>query len=123
MNLFLSTFPVAILVAFSQLIVKWRMNGLLGHLPPTEAGLIGRLWAYLTDPYIFSAYAAALAGSFLWLYVIARLPLAVAFPVYQGLTFVLVIAGSFILLGEPVSWTKLLAVVLILAGIALGVQE
>lgn len=123
MNLLLSTFPIAVLVAFSQIIVKWRMNDSLAQLLPADASMIERLRLYLTDPYIFSAYAAGLAGSFLWLYVIARLPLAIAFPVYQGLTFVLVIVGSFMLLGEPLSWTRLLAVALIMAGIALGVQE
>lgn len=113
---------MALLVAYSQLIVKWRMlNGWTGY--GQEARWIMRLLGYLLDPVIFSAYAAGLIGSFVWLFVIARLPLALAFPVYQGLTFALVILGSVLLLGETLSVTRLVAVSLILTGVILGVQD
>lgn len=96
-------------------------GGWVGH--EAETRWVVRLLAYLLDPVIFSAYAAALVGSFVWLFVVARLPLAVAFPVYQGLTFALVILGSVVLLGEALSIGKLMAILLILAGVILGVQE
>jgi multidrug transporter EmrE-like cation transporter len=113
----------ALLVAYSQLIVKWRMNskGVM-DIPDLDSWLV-RLVIYLTDPYIISAYVVALLGSFLWLFVIARLPLAVAFPVYQGLIFVMVLVGSASLLGEVLTPTKLLAISLILAGVVLGMQQ
>lgn len=123
MSLLLSILPVAILVAYSQIIVKWRMLTLGVGSIAQDGGVLIKLWHYLTDPYIFSAYAAALIGSFLWLYVVARLPLALAFPVYQGVTFALVVAGSVIILNEPLNWMKVLSIALILIGISIGVRD
>ena len=123
MKILFSTFPVALLVAYSQIIVKWRMNNRGGLGVPDPDGWLGRLMVYIFDPYIISAYAAALLGSFAWLFVIARLPLAVAFPIYQGLIFLMVVVGSATLLGEAMTPTKLLAISLILAGVVLGVQQ
>ena len=123
MKILFSTFPVALLVAYSQIIVKWRMNNRGGLDVPDPEAWLDRLVIYIFDPYIISAYAAALLGSFAWLFVIARLPLAVAFPIYQGLIFFMVVVGSSTLLGESMTPTKLLAISLILAGVVLGMQQ
>lgn len=119
MNLVVAALPVALLVAYSQLIVKWR--GIQLSVP--DAGndhTLTKLMLYLSDPYILSGYVAALLGSFIWLFLVAKLPLATAFPVYIGLTFALVILGSAIWLEEPMNGQKLFAVILILAGVIIG---
>ena len=120
MKILFYTIPVALLVAYSQIIVKWRMGFDLDMSKETGQGLLQKLLEYLCDPYIFSGYVAALLGSFVWLFVVARLPLAIAFPVYIGLTFVLVIAGSFVLLDEPMTLGKIISVFLILMGVVIG---
>lgn len=80
------------------------------------------LLKFLGDPVILSAYAAALFASFAWLYVVSKLPLVVAFPVYIGVTFAMVLLGGWFFLSETLTTTKLLAVLLIFAGIILGVS-
>lgn len=77
---------------------------------------------YILDPYIMSAYIAGLAGSLIWLFTVTRLPLAQAFPIYQGLTFLFVVLGSTTLLGEPLNFAKVLGAALILAGVTIGTQ-
>ena len=119
MKNYLLILPIALLVTFSQIIVKWRSN--------TVDPMIGlnysqQVLRYLVDPVILSAYAAALIASFAWLYVITRLPLTVAFPVYIGVTFVMVLFGGWYFLAETMSTTKLVAVALIMGGIALGMS-
>lgn len=124
MRLILGILPVAILVAYSQLIVKWRLTALGYH--GDAAGLWGKIVSYLgllQDPIILSSFVAALLGSFIWVLVVARFPLALAFPVYQGITFAIVVVSSWLILGEQLSLAKILAIVLILAGVALGVQD
>ena len=121
MGVVLRVLPAVILVAYSQLIVKWRVND-LGGLPHSHLSGWLRYVSYFLDPFILSAYVAGLAGSFVWLSAIAKLPLAQAFPIYQGLTFFVVIACSAMLLNEPVNGPKLLGAVLILTGIAIGAQ-
>lgn len=112
---YLLILPVALLVAYSQLMVKWRAASL-----PVQPNIAGKLAAMFADPLILSAYAAALAASVAWLLVVTKLPLTIAFPVYIGITFVIVVAGGHLLFGEPLSMTKIMAVALILAGITLG---
>ena len=118
MKTYLLILPIALLVTYSQLIVKWRSNS----IEHTQAASFGaHLLRFLTDPVILSAYAAALIASFAWLYVVTRLPLTVAFPAYIGVTFVMVLFGGWFFLAETMSITKVIAIMLIMSGIALAV--
>ena len=119
MKTYLLILPIALLVTYSQLIVKWRSN-LVEHTQVASFGT--HLLRFLADPVILSAYMAALFASFAWLYVVTRLPLTVAFPAYIGVTFVMVLFGGWFFLAETLSATKIIAVILILAGIALGLN-
>ncbi|MBL0352615.1 MAG: hypothetical protein WBO95_01740 [Candidatus Dechloromonas phosphoritropha] len=110
--------PIAVLVTYSQLIVKWRTSEMALVV---QASFQRQLLKFLTDPVIVSAYAAALIASFAWLYVVTKLPLTVAFPVYIGVTFAMVLLGGWFFLSETLTATKLVAVLLIFGGIVLGV--
>lgn len=117
MKTYLLILPVALLVTYSQLIVKWRT---LVTTEVTLSGLLPRLVQFLSDPWVLSGYVAALVASFAWLFVVTKLPLNVAFPAYIGVTFAMVLLGSSIFLGEAMTTTKLIAVAMILGGIGLG---
>ena len=119
MKNYLLILPIALLVTYSQLIVKWRSNGMESLV---GASFAERIAIFLTDPVILSAYAAALLASFAWLYVVTQLPLTVAFPVYIGVTFVMVLFGGWFFLSETISVTKTAAILLILCGVALGMS-
>jgi len=121
-RMLLYIFPIALLVAYSQVIVKWRAL----NMPPGEMQdlhLFERVIKFLSDPIILSAYVAALLASLIWLYVVARLPLVVAFPVYIGITFVLVIIGGWFFLSENINLMRLVSISLILSGIIIGVRS
>jgi multidrug transporter EmrE-like cation transporter len=120
MKTYLLILPVALLVAYSQIIVKLRTNS-MQELASSNFAL--QLTRFLSDPVILSAYAAALVASFAWLYVVTKLPLTIAFPVYMGVTFVMVIFGGWFFLAENVTAIKVTAVALILCGIILGVTN
>ena len=102
--------------------VKWRTMQ-SGAVALNDAPFFDRLLQYLSDPLLLSAYATALLASFLWLMVVAKLPLVVAFPVYIGVTFVLVLVGGWLFLSETMDPVRLLAAGLILLGITLGVRS
>lgn len=118
MKLYLLILPVALLVTYSQLVVKWRVNS---GVYTVDGNSIQRLLQMLTDPVVLSGYISALIASFAWLYIVAKLPLTVAFPVYIGVTFSMVMFGGWFLLGEELNITKFIAVLLIFSGIVLGV--
>jgi multidrug transporter EmrE-like cation transporter len=119
MKLLLAMLPTIILVAYSQLVTKWRVEGVIERLPP-DADRWVRLWNYLSDPYILSAYVAALSGSVAWMFVVERHDLSLAFPVYVGLTVATVAFAGIVLFGELLTWQRALSIALILAGVALG---
>ncbi|OGQ58687.1 MAG: hypothetical protein A3J24_00700 [Deltaproteobacteria bacterium RIFCSPLOWO2_02_FULL_53_8] len=119
MGTYLAIIPIAMLVTYSQLIVKWRSSAVNSF---EGTGFIHQLTKFMTDPVVLSAYAAALLASFAWLFIVTKLPLTIAFPIYIGITFVMVLLGGQIFLGETMNTTKILAISLILVGIALGVN-
>jgi multidrug transporter EmrE-like cation transporter len=118
MKNYLMILPIALLVTYSQLIVKWRSSN--ADQSPS-ADFSQHLIKFMSDPVVLSAYVAALFASFAWLYVLTKLPLTVAFPVYIGVTFAMVIFGGWFFLAETLTTTRLVAVLLIFGGIVLGV--
>ena len=122
MRILLFVFPIALLVAYSQIVVKWCMLG-ADVVQMQNLDMFQRILKYFSNPIILSAYAAALLASFVWLYVIAKLPLIVAFPVYIGITFLLVVIGGWIFLSENVTAMRIVSILLILIGIILGVRD
>lgn len=121
MKNYLLILPVAFLVAYSQLIVKWRTL----QLPNTNnnKGIIDFLLGLLSDPIIFSAYVAALFASFAWLFVVTKIPLSTAFPIYIGITFAIVICGGYFFLNEQINIMKISAIILIFFGILVGIKS
>lgn len=111
--------PTIFLVVYSQLIVKWRIT-LLADLMQGSPDRLARLLVYLKDPYIISSYAAALAGSVAWMFVVERYAVSIAFPIYVGLTICAVAIGGHFLFGESMSFAKLVAILLIAGGVIIG---
>ena len=118
MKIYFLIFPIALLVTYSQLVVKWRA---VGTTDLGQGSFLYQIAKFIGDPWVLSGYVAALAASFAWLFVVTKLPLNVAFPTYIGVTFAMVLLGSSIFLGEVLTTTKLVAVAMIFCGIALGV--
>ncbi len=121
MKILFYTLPVSILVAYSQLIVKWRTNGLESNL--NASTFFDKMINYISDPFIFSAYFSALLASIVWLLVVSKIPLSIGFPIYIGSAFLMVMLGSFLFLGETISNKQILAGGLIFLGILLGVVD
>lgn len=119
MSKYLLILPIALLVTYSQVVVKWRV-GLSKTV--VASSFSQKLIEFLTDPVILSAYAAALFASFAWLYVIVKLPLSIAFPIYVGITFAMVVIGGWFFLSETINFTKIIAILCIFIGIVLGVS-
>ena len=81
----------------------------------------GDAWA---SPAILPATGAILyAVSFLvWLVIVTRLPLTIAYPVAIGLSLVAVTLGAVVWLGEPMTAARVAGAALVFTGIALIVR-
>ena len=119
MRILLEVLPPVLLVVYGQLIIKWRVQLMAASASFTEDKL-ARMLAYLSDPYIVSAYLAALASSIAWIFVLERHPLTLAFPLYIGLIVLMVIVAGVAMFDEQMTASRVAAVVLILAGVSLG---
>lgn len=121
MKLLLVLLPTISLVVYGQLVIKWRVGALSGALPAASG--VSKLWNYLTDPFIVSAYFAALISSITWMYVVDRYPLSQAFPVHIGLTVLMVVLGGIFLFDEQITASRICAVLLIVAGVAVATRS
>lgn len=111
--------PIALLVTFGQLLAKWR------SATGDYSGAVGELQTFtrlVTDPVMISAYGVGFIANVGWLYVLTKLPLTIAFPVYMGVTFAFVLLGGSLFLSETISLTKVVAVLLILGGVMLALH-
>jgi multidrug transporter EmrE-like cation transporter len=54
------------------------------------------------------------------MFVVESHAVSLAFPLYIGLTVALVVLGGICLFGEPITAQRILAIALILAGVAIG---
>lgn len=116
MKLLLAILPTIVFTTYSQLMIRWRVT----HLAAGSAHSLavpGRTMAYLTDPYVMSAYMMTLLSGITWFFVLEKHPVSTAFPVYIGLLFCVVTLGSSLLLRESVSAQHLVGMAMILAGV------
>ena len=114
--------PTVLLVAYSQIVIKWRLSSIeimQGGLWEKGVSLLKALF----DPYIASGFIAAFLGALAWLAAISKIPLNVGFPAYYGLTFAFVILGSSWILDEQLTSYKLAGIVMILVGVVVGSMD
>lgn len=101
-----------ILLAAGQLLFK--KVGLILRAPSPDAAML----RVLSAPTLYAALALYGAATFLWIWILSRVPLSRAYP-YVALGVVLVPAASMFVFGErmkPVFW---LGAAFIVAGIAI----
>jgi drug/metabolite transporter (DMT)-like permease len=72
----------------------------------------------LFSPFIFSGLVLYGAATILWLFILSRVPLSVAYPV-QSIAYVLAVFGAYFIFHEPLSPTKIIGVILIILGVSL----
>ncbi len=70
------------------------------------------------DPWVCSSYAAAFVAALFWMAAMTTLPLSIAYP-FTSIAFVLVMFGSRIFFGEPLSIQKILGTHLLVASLFL----
>lgn len=76
------------------------------------------LGAVATSPGVWLAIACYICAFFVWMLILRRSSLSLAFPL-SSLVFVVVLLGSWLGLGEHISWLHWIGVAVIIGGIAL----
>jgi drug/metabolite transporter (DMT)-like permease len=104
----------AILAASSNLLLRDVMGGLGGGASSDPVGFMVSL---IGAPLILVGVIGYGASQLLWLKVLASAQLGATFPVFVSLTFVIVMAGSVVVLGESLTSARVIGAGLIVLGI------
>ena len=119
MKLLLTMSPTVFFVVYSQLITKWRVGKIFDDMEIMPEGT-ARLLLYLKDPYIISAYLASFFASIAWMFVVEKYDISNAFPIYIGLIVLLVVMGGVMFFNELMNSQRVVAILLIVLGVAIG---
>lgn len=101
----------------SQLLVKLGVNRLAIRDP--MGNFTGWLWGVITSPGIISAVAIQAMGFLLWIVVVARMKLGVAFAISGAFFYILIALTSWIFYGERLNLVQWLGLLLISGGVLL----
>ena len=107
------------LSAFAQIILKIGMSGsnIQSTLDVNASGWSTLSQAFVS-PYVLAGLAMYGLGAILWLFVLARLDVSMAYP-FVGLGFILTMLLGFLLLGEVLSILRIVGTLLVLIGVTL----
>ncbi|EHL79073.1 EamA family transporter [Bacillus smithii] len=72
----------------------------------------------LLSPYILTGLILYGAATVLWLFILSKVPLSVAYPI-QSLAYVFALFGAYFFFGETLTSWKIAGVLLIVAGVAM----
>ena len=99
-----------------ELLLKHGMN-MVGVLSLHPATLIPSLFRVFTTPFIILGFGSIFISSIFWLSVLSRVPLSYAYPMIST-SYVLVVIASGLFLGEHITYSRMLGVFIIIAGVA-----
>ncbi len=106
-----------------ELLLKHGMNalqasGALDRFSLSFGPLVQTGWTVFSNPSVFFGFVFIFGGSLFWLAVISKLQLSYAYPLLS-MNYILVVAASYFLFHEQVSWLKVAGVLVIVAGVVL----
>jgi multidrug transporter EmrE-like cation transporter len=100
----------------SQLIIKWKMSGFdLSHYSSYFEKFLFA-FGMLFNPWIMLSILLTLLSGMSWMIAMTKFDISYAYP-YTALGFVLILIFSALLFHEPMTWNKVVGVLLIAAGI------
>jgi drug/metabolite transporter (DMT)-like permease len=103
--------------AIGQVLLKKGM-GSMGPLTLTLNQLAGTLWRIGTNPYVIIGLAIYMGGTVFWLTALSRVDLSYAYP-FASLSYVVMLAASWLLFSEDITSLRLLGTVVVCAGVFL----
>lgn len=117
MNSFLYALPSIMLVGFSNVILKWRID----HLDKLNINLIGKnSLRFIFDPYIVIGALATGGSIFWWLLIMTRVKVSVVYPIIQAGVIAMTVLLSFIFLHERLNLGQSIGLAFLVAGVVIA---
>jgi drug/metabolite transporter (DMT)-like permease len=106
-----------VLGAIGQILLKKGM-GSMGPLTITLSQFSALLWRIATNPYVVIGLLIYVTGTLFWLVALSRVDLSYAYP-FASLSYVLMLAASWLLFGEQITALRLLGTLVVCSGVFL----
>jgi len=101
-----------IFAVIGQLLMKKGVS--VSELAPNFLAIVKTV----LNPYLFGGLISYALSALIWLFVLQRFPLSVAYPAIS-LTYIIIVILSYFLFQEPLTYIKLSGVILIISGVFL----
>ncbi len=102
--------------AGAQLMLKRGSSALAGG-----GGLVDTVMRAMTSPFLIGGFALYGASAVLWVVVLSKMKLSIAYPLV-AFSYVIVVIASYVLFHESVAWNQWLALGFIVAGVLLLIK-
>ena len=113
-------FITILFTVYGQLVLKWQINQ-VGQLPVDLNQKVFFLIKLLLNPWVLSGFVSAFVAALAWMAAMTKLDLSHAYP-FMSLAFVLVLFLSAFFFNEPLTFSKIAGMALIVGGILVGIQ-
>ncbi len=107
-------FLTIVFAVYSQVIIKWQVN--------TKTAVGGDqnkfqfILSMFQNPWVLSGIAATFISGVTWMLAMTRLDLSYGY-IFMSLVFVLVPTAGYLFFNEPITSTKIIGAVMIMAGV------
>lgn len=101
--------------AIGQVLLKKGMSS-MGPLTLSLSKLFSILWRMATNPYVIVGLFIYVGGTVFWLTALSRVDLSYAYP-FASLSYVVMLAASWLLFREDISVVRLLGTVVVGVGV------
>jgi drug/metabolite transporter (DMT)-like permease len=106
------------LTVYGQFVIKYQVLK-AGSMPDGSLERLQFVLKLMLDPWIVSAFAAAVLASLAWMAAMTRLPLSEAYPL-TSITFLCVVFGGAWLFAEPLPPQRVIGALLVVIGLVVG---
>ncbi|MEM8512400.1 multidrug transporter EmrE-like cation transporter [Massilia sp. MP_M2] len=110
-------FSSVLISALAQIALKQGMSSSTVAVA-LEQGSTSAITAIATNPYVISGLSLYAVGAVLWLFVLARVEVSIAYP-FVAFGFIVTMALAIVLLGEPLQPLRVVGTLLVMAGAVL----
>jgi len=106
------------LSAFAQICLKIGMSAHGVQKAISSSNVSGMAYAVLSNPAVVGGLALYGFGAIVWLSVLARIDVSIAYP-FVGISFLITAALAVLILGEPISTPMIIGTSLVILGIVI----
>ncbi len=107
--------------ALGQVLLKKGM-GSMGPLTISVAQIGPVLWRIATNPFVILGLAIYVGSTLFWLVALSRVDLSYAYP-FASLSYLFMLAASWLLFKEDLSLARLLGTTVVCAGVVLNARS